>query len=146
MTAARFTAIGAFNDVKLGYFDREQQDYLEIPVAEQVEVLSLPRRHRDKDGEPKVHAHAVIGGCDGSARGGHLLEARLAHARGDPRRITRAPAPEGRRRDGPSANRARVVPLMKVRGTCLRAAGAAWARVLALVFPQCSLGTPAAVD
>jgi uncharacterized protein len=40
IAAARFTAIGAFNDVNLGYFDREQKDYVEIPVVEQVEVLS----------------------------------------------------------------------------------------------------------
>ena len=74
LTAARFTAIGAFSDVKLGYFDRDQKDYLEIPVAEQVEVLSLLGDIAEKDGEPKVHAHVVIGGRDGAARGGHLLE------------------------------------------------------------------------
>jgi predicted DNA-binding protein with PD1-like motif len=74
MTAARFTAIGAFSDVRLGYFDRDEKDYLEIPVAEQVEVLSLLGDIADNDGEPKVHAHVVIGGRDGAARGGHLLE------------------------------------------------------------------------
>src|SRR5688572_23073195 len=73
MTAARFTAIGAFSDVKLGYFDRDHKDYLEIPVLEQVEVLSLLGDVAEKDGEPKVHAHVVIGGRDGAARGGHLL-------------------------------------------------------------------------
>jgi uncharacterized protein len=77
LTAARFTAIGAFSDVKLGYFDRDQKDYLEIPVAEQVEVLSLLGDVAEKDGEPKVHAHVVIGRCDGAARGGHLLEAHV---------------------------------------------------------------------
>jgi uncharacterized protein len=77
MTAARFTAIGAFSDVKLGYFDREQKDYLEIPLAEQVEVLSLLGDVAEKDGEPKVHAHVVIGGRDGGARGGHLLAAHV---------------------------------------------------------------------
>jgi predicted DNA-binding protein with PD1-like motif len=74
MTAARFTAIGAFSDVKLGYFDRDQKDYLEIPVSEQVEVLSLLGDVTEKDGEPKVHAHVVIGARDGAARGGHLLQ------------------------------------------------------------------------
>jgi predicted DNA-binding protein with PD1-like motif len=77
ITAARFTAIGAFSDVKLGYFDREQRDYLEIPLAEQVEVLSLLGDVAEKDGEPKVHAHVVIGGRDGGARGGHLLAAHV---------------------------------------------------------------------
>jgi uncharacterized protein len=77
ITAARFTAIGAFNDVNLGYFDREQKDYVEIPVVEQVEVLSLLGDIAAKDGEPKVHAHVVIGGRDGGARGGHLLAAHV---------------------------------------------------------------------
>lgn len=74
VTAARFTAIGAFSEVKLGYFDGDQKDYLEVSVAEQVEVLSLLGDVAEKDGEPKVHAHVVIGGRDGAARGGHLLE------------------------------------------------------------------------
>jgi predicted DNA-binding protein with PD1-like motif len=77
LTAARFTAIGAFSDVKLGYFDRDQKEYLEIPVAEQVEVLSLLGDIAEKDGEPKVHAHVVIGDRTGAARGGHLLEAHV---------------------------------------------------------------------
>ena len=75
--AAHFTAIGAFSDVTLGYFDREAKDYLRIPVPEQVEVLSLIGDVAlDKD-EPKVHAHVVVGLSDGEARGGHLLEAHV---------------------------------------------------------------------
>ncbi len=77
IAAARFTAIGAFSDVNLGYFDREQKDYLQIPVVEQVEVLSLLGDIAAKEGEPKVHAHVVIGGRDGGARGGHLLAAHV---------------------------------------------------------------------
>ena len=30
-----------------------------------------------QDGEPKVHAHVVLGRSDGSTRGGHLLEAHV---------------------------------------------------------------------
>lgn len=30
-----------------------------------------------KDGEPQVHAHVVVGRSDGTAHGGHLLEARV---------------------------------------------------------------------
>ena len=39
--AAQLTAIGAFSDVVLLYFDWEKKDYLRIPVREQVEVASL---------------------------------------------------------------------------------------------------------
>jgi len=73
--AAHFTAIGAFSGAKLGYFRRETKDYKEIPVDGQVEVLSLIGDIALDKGEPKVHAHAVLGTADGTARGGHLLEA-----------------------------------------------------------------------
>jgi hypothetical protein len=77
ITAARFTAIGAFSDVTLGYFDRDRKDYLEIPLQEQVEALSLLGDIADEDGKPKVHAHVVVGLRDGRTRGGHLLEAHV---------------------------------------------------------------------
>ncbi|MGH3114972.1 MAG: PPC domain-containing DNA-binding protein [Gaiellaceae bacterium] len=77
LTAARFTAIGAFSEAKLGYFDWERKQYEEIPVAEQVEVLTLAGDIALKEGEPAVHAHVVVGRRSGEARGGHLLEARV---------------------------------------------------------------------
>jgi len=73
--AAHFTAIGAFSRARLGYFRRDTKDYKEIPLDEQVEVLSLIGDVSLDKGEPKVHAHAVLGTADGTARGGHLLEA-----------------------------------------------------------------------
>ena len=74
LTSARITAIGAFSDVKLGYFDRERHEYDEIPLAEQVEVLSLLGDVALERNEPRVHVHAVVGRADGTTRGGHLLE------------------------------------------------------------------------
>jgi len=64
--ASHFTAIGAFRDVTLGYFDWESKRYNKIPVNEQDEVLSLIGDVEIKDGEPKVHAHVVVGRPDGS--------------------------------------------------------------------------------
>jgi len=75
--AAHFTAIGAFSDVTLGYFDRAKRDYKKIPLHEQVEVLSLLGDVALDKGEPKVHAHVVVGRADGETRGGHLLEAHV---------------------------------------------------------------------
>jgi len=75
--AAHFTAIGAFSDVTLGYFDRAARDYKKIPLREQVEVLSLIGDVALDKGEPKIHAHVVVGRADGEARGGHLLEAHV---------------------------------------------------------------------
>jgi predicted DNA-binding protein with PD1-like motif len=74
---SHFTAIGAFQDVMLGYFDWQRKDYRKIPVREQVEVLSLVGDITLDDargGKPKVHAHVVVGKSDGTAHGGHLLE------------------------------------------------------------------------
>jgi predicted DNA-binding protein with PD1-like motif len=77
LTAASLTAIGAFSDATLGYFDMEKKDYEEIPVGEQVEVLSLVGDIALHEGQPKLHAHVVVGRPDGTTRGGHLLKARV---------------------------------------------------------------------
>ena len=78
LTASSLTAIGAFSGARLGYFDTERKEYEEIPVEEQVEVLSMVGDIAPKeDGEPQVHAHVVLGLSDGATKGGHLLEARV---------------------------------------------------------------------
>ena len=74
---SHFTAIGAFSDVTLAYFDWEKKQYQQIPVIEQVEVLSLVGDIALQDGQPKLHAHVVVGCRDGSTRGGHLMSARV---------------------------------------------------------------------
>jgi len=76
--AAHFTGIGAFRDVVLGYFEWGVKDYKRIPLREQVEVLSLIGDVSwDEQTGPKIHAHVVVGRSDGSAHGGHLLEAHV---------------------------------------------------------------------
>lgn len=75
LTAAHFTAIGAFREVTLGWFDIEKKDYEKIPIREQVEVLSLVGNVALDKGQPKVHAHVVVGKRDGTAHGGHLVHA-----------------------------------------------------------------------
>lgn len=74
LDAASLTAIGAFSDATLGYFDIEQKEYEKIPVEEQVEVLSLVGDIAVHEGEPQLHAHVVVGRRDGTTRGGHLIE------------------------------------------------------------------------
>jgi predicted DNA-binding protein with PD1-like motif len=48
-----------------------------VSLDEQVELLSLIGDVALKDGEPQVHAHVVIGKRDGTAHGGHLLQAHV---------------------------------------------------------------------
>jgi hypothetical protein len=78
LDASGFTAIGAFSEAMLGYFDWEKKDYEPIPVREQTEVLALLGDITlDEAGGRKVHAHAVLGKRDGGACGGHLLSAKV---------------------------------------------------------------------
>jgi len=74
---SRFTAIGAFSDVTLGYYDLSKKDYKKIPVNEQVEVLSMIGDIALNEGEPKIHAHVVVGRSDAATLGGHLVEAHV---------------------------------------------------------------------
>ena len=76
LTGAHLTAIGAFQRVTLGFFDPAKKEYKPILIEEQVELLSLVANiARNDEGEPKLHAHVVVGKADGTAHGGHLLEA-----------------------------------------------------------------------
>lgn len=78
LNASRFTGIGGFSHVTLGYFELKKKDYKNIEVNEQVEVLSLVGNIAlTQDGQPKVHAHVIVGKSDGSAHGGHLLQAKV---------------------------------------------------------------------
>jgi predicted DNA-binding protein with PD1-like motif len=98
LSAAHFTAIGAFERGVIGYFDWQKKDYWKITVSEQVEVVSLigdvARTAKD---EPKVHAHVVLGRSDGSALAGHLIE---GHVRPTPEVVLiESPAHLQRRHD-----------------------------------------------
>jgi hypothetical protein len=71
--ATHFTAIGAFLEVTLGFFDIAQKNYRKTVISEQVEVLSLIGDISLKDAEPQIHAHVVVGEVDATTRGGHLI-------------------------------------------------------------------------
>ncbi|MGN6386189.1 MAG: PPC domain-containing DNA-binding protein [Verrucomicrobiota bacterium] len=74
LAASQISAIGAFCEVELAYFNIESKQYEKIPVHEQVEVLSLLGDVTLSENQPKVHLHAVLGRRDGSTRGGHLIK------------------------------------------------------------------------
>ena len=78
LAGSSFKAIGALSYAKLGWLNWETKKYDPACVLdEQVELLSLIGDIALKDGEPQVHAHVVVGRSDGTAHGGHLLEARV---------------------------------------------------------------------
>ncbi len=78
VAGAQFTAIGAFREVTLGYFDWETKKYIDRRLAEQVEVASLTGDIAlGPDGAPAIHVHCVLGRRDYSAVAGHLLAATI---------------------------------------------------------------------
>jgi uncharacterized protein len=75
--ASRFSGIGAFSRVRLGFFQWETKDYKPISIDEQVEVLSFTGDITLENGKPIIHVHVVVGKSDGTAWGGHLLEGQV---------------------------------------------------------------------
>ena len=108
LTGAGLTAVGAFREATLAYFDPESMSYEEIPVREQVELVSLVGDIALRDGEPALHAHVVLGPPRRLHRRRPPAACRsLAHPRGRRHRDPGAPAQAGRRRDRARAHRPR---------------------------------------
>ncbi len=72
-SAAVVAGVGMLRDVVLGYWDGDR--YVEEPLDEAVELLSLQGNIGHLNERPVVHAHVVVGRRDLSALGGHLLRA-----------------------------------------------------------------------
>jgi predicted DNA-binding protein with PD1-like motif len=72
---AQVTALGAFRNVTVGFFDWNEKSYRRIRYNEQMEVLALTGNIGVKGDASALHAHVVLGRSDGTAHGGHLLEA-----------------------------------------------------------------------
>jgi uncharacterized protein len=78
LASASFKAIGALSSVRLGWLNWETKQYEpSVSLDEQVELPSLIGDVALKDDDPQVHAHAVVGKRDGTAHGGHLLQAHV---------------------------------------------------------------------
>lgn len=71
----RLSGIGALSEASIAFFDRDSRRYEEIPVAEQVEVLTLLGSITlGPEGDRRVHLHATLGRRDGSTLGGHFVD------------------------------------------------------------------------
>lgn len=77
---ATFHAIGAVEDVEIGYFDLETRSYIFEAEQGPFEVASLDGNISELNEEPLIHAHTVLSRCDGTNAciGGHLRSARVA--------------------------------------------------------------------
>ncbi|HEY1649690.1 MAG TPA: PPC domain-containing DNA-binding protein [Terracidiphilus sp.] len=78
LAGSSFKAIGALSSVKLAWLNWKTKKYEpSVVLDEQVELVSLIGDIALKDGKPQVHAHLIVAKSDGTAHGGHLLEAHV---------------------------------------------------------------------
>jgi uncharacterized protein len=80
VNGSHFTAIGAFSEVTIAFFEWDQKQYVNLPIREQVEVLMLSGDIAEDKGQRRVHAHVVVGKSTGEAFGGHLQSATVRPA------------------------------------------------------------------
>ena len=78
LTAAHFTAIGAFDHAVLGWSDPNVHAFKTTVLDQEVEVVACSGSITINNGQPNVHTHAVVALPDGSTRGGDLIEGRVS--------------------------------------------------------------------
>jgi predicted DNA-binding protein with PD1-like motif len=77
ISAARITGIGSIHNGTLAWLNPDTKKFRMIHIDQQAEVLSLLGDIAVYQGKPVVHVHMVVGFGDGTAHGGHLLEAHV---------------------------------------------------------------------
>ncbi|MCR4325570.1 MAG: DUF296 domain-containing protein [Patescibacteria group bacterium] len=77
---AAFNAIGAVQDVEIGYYDIEGREYVFRQEGGPFEVVSMKGNISELDETPLVHMHAALARCDETLEmiGGHVRSARVA--------------------------------------------------------------------
>lgn len=75
VTSATFTAIGAFSQVTVAWFDEHKKEFKLIPIKQQVELVSMIGDVALSGEQPAVHTHVSVASSDGTVRGGHLINA-----------------------------------------------------------------------
>ena len=71
--AATIQVIGGLDEAKVGYFDREVQQYREISTGH-VEIASGLGNVSLRDDQPFIHLHLALSGPTGTTLGGHAME------------------------------------------------------------------------
>ncbi|MCI0504338.1 DUF296 domain-containing protein [Candidatus Micrarchaeota archaeon] len=76
--SAYFSGIGACREAEISHYDTKMNAYHNKKLDGMLEILSLIGNVTDSgQGEPLVHAHIVLGLCDFSVSGGHLVSAEI---------------------------------------------------------------------
>jgi len=74
------TFIGALSRAKLGFYDQDSRSYETIDLDSHLEIAAGTANVSLKDGEPFVHAHAVLSERSGRAFGGHVMPGTVVFA------------------------------------------------------------------
>jgi predicted DNA-binding protein with PD1-like motif len=82
LPGGHFQGIGALRSITLAYYNAQSEAYEDLPVDEQVELVSLLGNLAVFEGGWMVHAHALVGKSDGSVLGGHVMQA-IVHPRAE---------------------------------------------------------------
>ena len=69
---AWISGLGAVAKATLRYYDQTAKSWSDIPLEEQLEVISMVGNVSLLNGEPIVHAHMVLSDEEGRCYGGHL--------------------------------------------------------------------------
>ncbi|MET1160646.1 MAG: PPC domain-containing DNA-binding protein [Thermoprotei archaeon] len=85
------TVIGSLVDPVIGYYDKEQDKYLEIELKGVYELVSGLGNISLKNGSPMLHLHVALGDRGGRLYGGHFIrgavfvaEAFIMELKGEP--------------------------------------------------------------
>ena len=71
--AAAISAIGALSQADLGFYDQAGREYRVRRVEVPMEITSCTGNISLLEGEPFVHAHAVLADSSGTVLAGHLV-------------------------------------------------------------------------
>ena len=74
----QLSGIGAINEIEIGAYDLETQEYTKTIFNDTWELISFQGNVLLKDNEPFVHAHVTISNHQFETRGGHLFDATVA--------------------------------------------------------------------
>jgi predicted DNA-binding protein with PD1-like motif len=72
--AGSFTAIGALERARIGYYYQKNHKYREMEIESPHEMVSCIGNISLSEGKPFVHVHVVLADEKGNTRAGHLLQ------------------------------------------------------------------------
>jgi predicted DNA-binding protein with PD1-like motif len=76
--AGTVIGLGGIEDAELGFYDLPTKTYQRRKIAGNLELIQYSGNITLVEGQPFIHAHAVVSGPDYQALAGHFFQARVA--------------------------------------------------------------------